>query len=176
MPPEPGSRSTDEFQIAVHQLDELVREFESYPSDEVREHVMALLQAVDAVHRMGLARLIRVLQDLGQGDLVEIAASDPVIRTLLLLYDLLPSDPFCQAARAIAKIHPYIQSHGGEVEVLDVVDGVVHLRLLGVCVGCPSASVTLQEGIRKVLEKEMPGFVEIQVEESETAGQTGGQR
>ncbi|MBA2391101.1 MAG: Rieske 2Fe-2S domain-containing protein [Geodermatophilaceae bacterium] len=80
----------DEFQAAAGQLDALVQEFETLPFPEIREMVFDLLQAVDAIHRESLGRLVGFLRQQGQADLVDRAAEEPVIRLLLLLYDLVP--------------------------------------------------------------------------------------
>lgn len=162
-------RLTDEeFQGALHHLDTLIRQFESLPIPEVQEKVFEMLQVVDAVHREGLRRLVSFLQAAGQGDGVERAAEDMAVRTLLLFYDLLPGDPFLQAEKALDTIRPYIQSHGGEVELLDVVDGMVHLRLSGACQGCAGSSITLQRGVEQALNKGLPGFKGMQVHEPDT--------
>ncbi len=77
-------------------LDGLVREFETLPFPEIREMVFDLLQTVDALHREGLSRLVGFLRDQGQGGWVDRAAADPVVETLLVLYDLVPADPSSQ--------------------------------------------------------------------------------
>ena len=85
-----------EFQAATRHLDALVQEFEALPYPKVQEDVFDLLQTVDALHRAGLGRLISFLRDHGQSDLVERAAMDPIIGTLLLLYDLVPAEELTQ--------------------------------------------------------------------------------
>ena len=158
-------RLTDEaFQAATRHLDELVQEFEALPLPDVQEKVFDLLQTVDAIHREGLSRLICFLRDHEQADLVEDAA-DPVIRTLLLLYDLLPADELTQVETALEAVRPYIHSHGGEVEVLEVMDGVVHLQLSGACQGCAGSAMTLKRGIEAALREGFPGFKGIQAHE-----------
>lgn len=88
---EPGELSP-ELQTAVEQLGALVRAFEELPFPAVREMAFDLLHAVDAVHRAGLGRLVASLRARGEADLLEQAAQDPAIRTLLLLYDLAPGE------------------------------------------------------------------------------------
>lgn len=151
--------------VGVH-LDALVQEFEALPFPQVRESVFDLLQTVDALHRAGLGRLLGFLQEHDEGALVSRAAEDPIVRALLTLYDFLPSDPLTQVDAALASIRPYIHSHGGDVEVLDVVEGVVHLRLAGSCDGCPGSTVTLERGIETALREGFPGFVRISVHET----------
>jgi len=53
------------------------------------------------------------------------------------------------------KIRPALQADGGDVELVDVVDGVVSVRLVGVCGGCPMSQMTLKMGIERLLKKEM---------------------
>lgn len=78
--------------LAVEQLDEMVAAFESDPDPTVRERAITLLQAVDAVHRPGLARLAAYLDAAGPG-LRERALADPAVRLLFELYELLPAEP-----------------------------------------------------------------------------------
>ena len=80
------------LEMAVQQLDEMVESFEQDPEPTVRERAITLLQAVDAVHRPGLARLAAYLDAAGPG-LRERALTDPAIRLLLELYELLPVEP-----------------------------------------------------------------------------------
>lgn len=57
----------------------------------------------------------------------------------------------------IERMRPAIQSDGGDVEFVDVLpDGTVRIRLHGACVGCPSASMTLQMGIERNLREHVP--------------------
>jgi Fe-S cluster biogenesis protein NfuA/nitrite reductase/ring-hydroxylating ferredoxin subunit len=155
------------FQAATQHLDELVQRFDALPLPELRDQVFDLLQTVDAIHRMGLSHLVALLGQEGRAEFFERAADDPIVRTLLLLYDMLPSDEIDQVETALSMIRPYIHSHGGQIEVLGVADGVVHLRLSGACQGCAGQAMTLQRGIVAALREGFPGFQGIQVHEPE---------
>jgi Fe-S cluster biogenesis protein NfuA len=63
---------------------------------------------------------------------------------------------------AIDKIRPMLQRDGGDVELVDVQDGVVTVRLRGACAGCPMSQMTLKNGIEKVLKREIPEVVAVQ--------------
>ncbi len=156
-----------EFQAAVQHLDGLVQAFETIPFPEVREMAFDLLQAVDTVHRAGLGRLVALLQAQGQAELLERASQDPLIHTLFLLYDLVPSDELTTVETALDMVRPYIHGHGGAVEVLEVTEGVVHLRLSGACEGCSGAATTLKRGVEEALRKHVPGFATMVVHEPE---------
>ena len=62
---------------------------------------------------------------------------------------------------ALDKIRPALQADGGGVELVDVNDGVVSLKLTGACGGCPMATMTLKMGIEKVLTQEVPEVKEV---------------
>lgn len=62
----------------------------------------------------------------------------------------------------LAKIRPALQFDGGDVELVDVDDqGVVKVRLMGACSGCPMASMTLKNGIEKALKESIPEVKEV---------------
>lgn len=58
---------------------------------------------------------------------------------------------------ALAKIRPFLQADGGDVELVEVTpEGVVKVRLTGACAGCPMSQMTLKHGVEKALRKEVP--------------------
>ena len=59
------------------------------------------------------------------------------------------------------RLRPSIWAHGGDVELIDVTDGVVRVILTGACATCSMSSVTLKETIETVLKKEVPGIKEV---------------
>ena len=61
----------------------------------------------------------------------------------------------------LAKIRPALQADGGDVELVDVNDGVVSVRLTGACDGCPMATMTLRLGIERLLRGEIPEVKEV---------------
>ncbi|HOD97783.1 MAG TPA: NifU family protein [Syntrophales bacterium] len=64
--------------------------------------------------------------------------------------------------RAIDRIRPNLQADGGDVQLLEVTDdGLVKVRLLGACHGCPMAQMTLKNGIERYLKKEVPEVREV---------------
>jgi len=63
---------------------------------------------------------------------------------------------------AINKIRPMLQADGGDVELIDVKQGIVTVRLQGACAGCPMSQMTLKNGIEKLLKKEIPEVVSVE--------------
>lgn len=65
--------------------------------------------------------------------------------------------------RVLTKIRPSLQTHGGDVKLIEVTeDGVVKVKLSGACVGCPMAAMTLKAGIERTLKKEIPEIKRVQ--------------
>ncbi|MEM4187564.1 MAG: NifU family protein [Candidatus Hadarchaeum sp.] len=63
---------------------------------------------------------------------------------------------------AIEKIRPALQADGGDVELVDVTDdGIVKVRLVGACAGCPMSTMTLAFGIERELKKQVPGVKKV---------------
>jgi Fe-S cluster biogenesis protein NfuA len=62
----------------------------------------------------------------------------------------------------IGLIRPALQADGGDVELVDVVDGVVKLRLKGSCAGCPMSQMTLAFGIERVLKEKVPEVKKVE--------------
>jgi Fe-S cluster biogenesis protein NfuA len=62
---------------------------------------------------------------------------------------------------ALAKIRPALQADGGDVELVGVDDGVVKVMLKGACAGCPVATITLKQGIERILKAQIPEVKEV---------------
>ena len=63
----------------------------------------------------------------------------------------------------IDKIRPGLQADGGDVEIVEITDdGIVKVKLLGACQGCPMSTMTIKNGIEKTLKKEVPEVKEVQ--------------
>ncbi|QGQ94960.1 NifU family protein [Paenibacillus psychroresistens] len=59
------------------------------------------------------------------------------------------------------KLRPFLQRDGGDVELVDVEDGIIKLKLMGACGSCPSSTITLKAGIERALLEEVEGVVEV---------------
>ncbi len=66
-----------------------------------------------------------------------------------------------QVEAALGEIRPALQADGGDVELVDVQDGTVKVRLTGACGTCPMATMTLRFGVEKVLKERVPEVKEV---------------
>lgn len=89
---------------------------------------------------------------------------DELLSHLLLVHDLHPVDVETRVRRALDEVRPYLGSHGGDVELLAVEDGVARLRLEGTCNGCPSSSVTLRTAIEEAVLSAAPELEQIEAD------------
>ncbi|GAE28668.1 nitrogen-fixing NifU domain protein [Halalkalibacter wakoensis JCM 9140] len=67
-----------------------------------------------------------------------------------------------QVSEVLDKLRPFLLRDGGDVELVEVEDGIVKVRLLGACGSCPSSTITLKAGIERALLEEVPGVKEIE--------------
>ena len=63
---------------------------------------------------------------------------------------------------SIKTIRPALQADGGDIELVDVVDGVVKVRLQGACSGCPHAAMTLKDGVERILKRDIPEIKRVE--------------
>lgn len=61
----------------------------------------------------------------------------------------------------LSRIKPSLQADGGDVDLIDVKDGVVEVKLVGACAGCPMSRLTLKNGIERILKDEIPEVKEV---------------
>jgi Fe-S cluster biogenesis protein NfuA len=87
-----------------------------------------------------------------------------VVAGLLLLHGLHPMDTEARVARALEQVRPALRSHGGNVELIDVREGVVRLRLEGSCHGCPSSAATMKTTIEEAILADAPEVASIEVQ------------
>ena len=67
-----------------------------------------------------------------------------------------------QVEEALADVRPALQADGGDIELVDVVDGVVQVRLQGHCAGCPMSQMTLTHGVERHLKNVVPGVERVE--------------
>ncbi len=132
-----------------------------------RERAEELVRLVTDLYGAGFERFMDILFDTGRldDDLLALLAGDDLVASLLLVHGLHPYDVETRVEQALESVRPYLGSHGGDVELLEVTEeGSVRLRLLGSCDGCPSSSVTLKLAVEGAIEAAAPEITVIEVE------------
>ena len=150
------------------QIEGLAEELLGCPDPEVVAEVEELLDWVDVFHRDGLGRLVEMIRS-WRGELfLNSVANDEVTGTMLAVYGLgegreLEAEANEAVEAALAEVRPLVESHGGAIEVDTVKDGVVSVRMLGTCDGCPSSSATLTYGVEDALRQHWPNFRRLEL-------------
>lgn len=102
------------------------------------------------------AALVRVMAAVDDPALADRLAADDLIGSLLLVHGVHPQDLTERVTRALDGVRPYLGSHGGDVELLGIADGVVRLAFSGSCKSCPSSSVTLELAVEDAVRTAAP--------------------
>jgi Fe-S cluster biogenesis protein NfuA/nitrite reductase/ring-hydroxylating ferredoxin subunit len=126
--------------------------------EEADDKGIELVQAVLDLYGEGLRR---ILDRIDPTTLVD----DELVSHLLLLHDLHPVPVETRVREALEGVRPYLESHGGDVELVGVDrEGVVHLRMRGSCNGCPSSTMTLKLAIEDAIQRVAPEVERIEAE------------
>lgn len=139
-----------------------------------RERAEQLVREVVDLYGEALGRVLTITAR--TPDLVDELARDELVSSVLLVSGLHPHGVETRVRTALDSVRPYLGSHGGDVELVDVTDdGVVRLRLLGSCHGCPSSAVTLQLAVEGAVQAAAPETttIEVETEDRDTAPTPG---
>jgi Fe-S cluster biogenesis protein NfuA len=148
----------------VARVEELLAELESLPDETARETAIGALRALLDLYGDGLERIVEAIAERDDGTLAAAFADDELIAHLLLLHGLHPVPVADRVRDALQSVLPYLESHGGNAQLLGVEDGVARLRLEGSCSGCPSSTMTLKLAIERAIFKAAPEIEEVRAE------------
>lgn len=124
----------------------------------------ALKDAIEAIHRAGLVTIVRRMRsDERARELLFELVDAPEVQLLLSLHGIIRPDPMTQANQVLRDVRPQLQSHGGDVELVSIEDGVAYVRLQGACNGCSMASVTMREGVEEALVSQVSVITKVEV-------------
>ena len=159
-----------EFHAQTERVQKLAAKLEDAGDPEIRAAALDLVQSVIELHGAALDRMIGVLSQTAEGkEALSQALGDDLVASMLLLHGLHPDDMQTRVLRGIAKVRPYLQSHGGDVELASLRDGIVRLVLHGSCGSCPSSSLTLKNAVEDALFEAAPDIVQIVAENASSA-------
>lgn len=167
------SEGSDSGELAYGEILDRVAELADallgHDDPELSGRAEELLDWLDVYHREGLGRLVEMVRQ-WRGELfLEQAALDPVVGELLATYDLGVDVDAATTNRviqlALDEVRPYVHSHGGDIEVRSVADGVVELEMHGSCNGCTAADDTVTRRIEVALREHWIGFRRVELTE-----------
>lgn len=147
----------------VARIEGLLGELEALEDVAARDKATETVALLLEVYGEGLARVAEQVAR-AQPELLEEVARDELVSHLLLLHGLHPVDLEVRVRGALDEVRPYLESHGGGVELLGLDEGVVRLRLQGSCEGCPSSTMTLKLAIEQAIHKAAPDVEHIEAD------------
>src|SRR5579875_472 len=161
-----AAAGADGPELLLERVQGLQERLERDGEPRTRELADQLLGAVVELYGAGLERILALLQrEAADGERLALALSeDPLVATLLLIHDLHPVPLERRVQEALDSVRPYMESHGGSVELLSVADGVARIHLRGTCSDCSASSVTLELAIKQALEERAPDLAGLEVE------------
>jgi Fe-S cluster biogenesis protein NfuA/nitrite reductase/ring-hydroxylating ferredoxin subunit len=148
----------------VARVEELTAQLEQIGDPFARACAEDLVGALMALYGEGLERIFEAIGEDGSDGLRERLTEDGVVASLMLIHDLYPVPLEERVQEALASVRPYMESHGGNVELLGIEDGVAKLRLEGSCNGCAASASTLELAVEEALKATAPDLEGIDVE------------
>lgn len=155
------------LRAAGDRVEELLGELRAGLDPVAWRKVEETLALVTDLYGGGLRAVVQALRDDENGAPVLVRlVGDELVSSLLVLHGLHPATLAERVQGALAGVRPYLMSHGGDVEVLDLDEeaGRLSLRLLGSCDGCPSSSATLRHAVERAVAEAAPEIVRLEVE------------
>lgn len=158
-----GADAPDEgAQDVLAEAERLIAVLQAHPDPAVGEATTRLLDRIDLVHREALTHLMGAIRSMAGDAFVNRLAGDPAVRLLLMSYDLLAVDRRTLAEEALDPVRGHLQAHGLDVELVDVLGGVVSVRLHGAPPGHPALEGARRD-VAEALRAGLLGFQELEV-------------
>lgn len=158
-----------EFDEILPRIADLAEQLTEHGDSEVSDTVLELLDWIDVFHANGVGRIVEMIRDWRGEVLLESVGADPIAGALLRAYGLGDDADIDQARiavqAALSEVRPYLHSHGGDMEVVTICDGVVRLKLHGSCDGCTASDATIIEQVESALRKHWVDYRRVEVEE-----------
>jgi Fe-S cluster biogenesis protein NfuA/nitrite reductase/ring-hydroxylating ferredoxin subunit len=149
----------------VQRIQELQERLEATGDAATREVADQLVSAVVQMYGAGLQRMVELLAQGGSDSraVADALSEDELVSTLLLIHDLHPVPLEDRVRAALDSVRPYMESHGGNVELLSLEDGIATIHLRGSCSDCAASAVTLELAIKQALEEAAPDLDGLEV-------------
>jgi Fe-S cluster biogenesis protein NfuA len=150
----------------VERVLELLGSLDEIADPVAQARVQELVGTVLELYGAGLERILGILQDAGDPALPirDALLDDGIVASLLLIHGLYPIPLEERVTQALDSMRPFLASHGGNVELVSLEEGVARLRLQGSCDGCPSSAATLENALKEALDEAAPDLLGLEVE------------
>ena len=150
----------------IERFQELTASLERIEDPLARRSAEELIGVVLDLYGEGLRRIFTAMVEEGEStEALRLGlADDGIVASLMLIHDLYPVDLSTRVTEALDSVRPYMESHGGNVELVELRGGTARIRLSGSCDGCPASSATLELAIKQALDEHAPDLEALEVE------------
>jgi Fe-S cluster biogenesis protein NfuA/nitrite reductase/ring-hydroxylating ferredoxin subunit len=149
----------------LDRVQKLTTQVDALSDAHARTIAQDLVATVIAMYGDGLQRIIETIEGSREAGATILGqlSQDGAVASLLLIHDLYPVSLEDRVIEALDTVRPYMESHGGNVELKGVTDGVARLELKGSCNGCAASRATLELAIKQALDEHAPDLAGLEV-------------
>lgn len=154
------------FQEQLERIETLIQQISTSGDPAVRTSAQELVQLLLDLHAKGLERMMDTVWETAEDNeriIHEELPDDDLVSSLLILHGLHPLGLEVRVEQALEEVRPYMHSHGGGVELVDIREGVVRLQLEGSCDGCQASNITLKHAVEDAIYEAAPEVEDVEV-------------
>ena len=148
----------------IRHLDRLLEQLENSPGP-VGEMALEAIRALADTYGEALSRVVRCASP----ETLDRLASEELVQHLLVLHGIHPDPVQQRIERALAQVRPYVQSHGGEVELAEIRGTTATVRMSGACGSCSSSAATLQDAVTEAVLAVAPELERVEAVQEQHA-------
>ena len=155
----------EEFEALAAKVDKAIAAVETL-GPEAQAKAKGLQIAIEEFHKAGLVKIVQGLKADPRGlELLMELAAEPAVYALFAMHGLIKirADLNMRVNRVIDSANPYIESHGGHVELAYIEDNIVYVRMDGACNGCSQTATTLRNLVEERMRESVPEIVKVEV-------------
>jgi Fe-S cluster biogenesis protein NfuA len=155
-----------DFRERVQRIGGLVQEIETIADPALRASTKALVQALMDLHGAALERAMEIVSEAGEPgmSLIDQLGRDPIVSSVLVLYGLHPEELDSRVLQAIDRLRPQLRKQGCEVELLELSEGAVRLRVLTGEHACGSTANTVRATLEGAIYEAAPDVTVLTIE------------
>ncbi|MED3763464.1 NifU family protein [Ureibacillus terrenus] len=135
-------------------IDQILQEIKTMDfTDYQLKKILELKKAIEAFHEDALRKLVRIVRSTDEGKRLMLeAVEEPSVYAMLLLHGIIKQNLYTKVAAVLEEVRPYLNSHGGDIELDKIEGNVVYVRMQGACSGCSLSAVTLKNGVEEAIK------------------------
>jgi Fe-S cluster biogenesis protein NfuA len=161
-----GVTANTDFRERVQRIGGLVQEIEAIADPAVRASTKELVQALMDLHGAALERAMEIVSAAGGPgmSLIDLLGRDPMVSSVLVLYGLHPEELDSRVLQAIERVKPQLRKQGCEVELLELGEGAVRLRVQTGEHACGSTANTVRATLEGAIYETAPDITALTIE------------